>query len=159
MQLRLGNTKTQDGYCLKLYNVMTTIRVKATDAERQIINHWLGIFKRLTSGPGPRFIENIGEHFHTGWDFAEPDSILVRRRITELTFVYPSSSGGFGLLVKIPEGSLVVELGHTSGFRETPDGVLIFRGGWKGLTTSGRSTGPHWHVQFRRSNSGHIVLL
>jgi hypothetical protein len=132
---------------------------RATDAERQIMDHWLSRFKRLTSSPGPRFIQGVGEHFHTGWDFAEPDAILVKRKLSDLVLIFPSASGGFGLLVKIPEESIIVELGHMSGFRETPDGILLFRGGWRGLLTSGRSTGPHWHIQFRRKTDGKIIIF
>jgi hypothetical protein len=134
-------------------------RTVANQQEQTVMRKWLSVFTGLTSGPGPRTIEGMGSHYHTGWDFSGPDKLIIKKPFQEFTFIFPKASGGFGLLIRVLDGGVLVELGHTSGFRETLQGVEVFRGGARGLATAGKSTGPHWHVQFRRPGTNDILLL
>jgi hypothetical protein len=124
--------------------------------EEAVVSGYLCKFRTITSPPSVRKLYDR-EHLHVGWDFAEPDTLLLPAN--DWRILDQSSTGGFGMTLIITD-VVDVWICHIRGVREEEgSNVRVWRGGSRGLKTSGLSTGPHWHVHFTPKNQPFIYLL
>ncbi|MGR5149507.1 M23 family metallopeptidase [Photobacterium alginatilyticum] len=104
-----------------------------------------------------RNINNVRRK-HFGTDYQAIPGTPVRAMASGRVFVKPAGSSDWGLAVGINHGNsgekgisiyahLLASLVQDSEFVEKGQ-VIGFSGGERGLPTSGRSTGPHLHVEF-----------
>jgi murein DD-endopeptidase MepM/ murein hydrolase activator NlpD len=104
----------------------------------------------VSSSFGPRVHPITGAHRdHDGLDLAAPTGTSVRA-ITDGTVVRAEDAGGYGLLVEVDHGNgVTTRYAHLSSI-DVQVGQRLGVGGHIGAVGStGRSTGPHLHVEVR----------
>ncbi|MFT5563505.1 MAG: murein DD-endopeptidase MepM/ murein hydrolase activator NlpD [Myxococcota bacterium] len=104
----------------------------------------------VSSSFGPRVHPITGKHRdHDGLDIAAPTGTSVRA-ITDGTVVRAEDAGGYGLLVEVDHGNgVITRYAHLSSI-DVEVGQRLGVGGHLGAVGStGRSTGPHLHVEVR----------
>jgi murein DD-endopeptidase MepM/ murein hydrolase activator NlpD len=104
----------------------------------------------VSSSFGPRVHPITGQHRdHDGLDIAAPTGTAVRA-ITDGTVVRAEDAGGYGLLVEVDHGNgVITRYAHLSSI-DVEVGQRLGVGGHLGAVGStGRSTGPHLHVEVR----------
>ena len=137
--------------CVILCVVLSTSVAFAQDAQQYAIVYPI-IAPRLSSQFGRR-IHPIRKfsRFHQGVDLAAPESSHVRA-ILPGTVVFAGPHAGFGKLVTIEHGKGYASLyAHLSEIKvqlgdKLTAGTLIGRVG-----STGQSTGPHLHFEWRRN--------
>ncbi len=103
---------------------------------------------QITSGYGPRNL--FGSHFHHGMDMGLHTGDSVRAAMDGTVRIAKNDRYGYGNFVVVAhEGGLETLYGHLSQILVEP-GIRIRAGQTLGLGGStGRSTGPHLHFEFR----------
>ncbi|MFT4744980.1 MAG: murein DD-endopeptidase MepM/ murein hydrolase activator NlpD [Nitriliruptoraceae bacterium] len=104
----------------------------------------------VSSNFGPRVHPITGQRRdHDGLDIAAPTGTSVRA-ITDGTVVRAENAGGYGLLVEVDHGNgVITRYAHLSSI-DVEVGQRLGVGGHLGAVGStGRSTGPHLHVEVR----------
>jgi murein DD-endopeptidase MepM/ murein hydrolase activator NlpD len=103
---------------------------------------------QITSGYGPRNL--FGSHFHHGMDMGLHTGDSVRAAMDGVVRIAKSDRYGYGNFVVVAhEAGLETLYGHLSKILVEP-GTRIRAGQTLGLGGStGRSTGPHLHFEFR----------
>lgn len=105
----------------------------------------------VSSGFGMRTMEELGEHFHAGIDFAAPIGTPIRAAAAG-RIESAGPNGNYGLLIEVDHGGGVsTRYGHL--WRLAPRlraGQMVQAGSVIGqVGNSGRSTGPHLHFEVR----------
>jgi murein DD-endopeptidase MepM/ murein hydrolase activator NlpD len=110
----------------------------------------------VSSGFGDRLDPFTGEHAtHTGVDLPAPEGTAVPAAADGVV-VAAGERGGYGNAIEVAHADGTTTLyGHLSEVEVTP-GDAVRRGEELGLVgQTGRSTGPHLHLEVRRA--GHFV--